>query len=94
MKSFYLLGETEALHSLLDAAEQMLRRDKRLAPFGKTTNLNFLRTLRQISQWKQKPPAWQREKREAERLDLIEKVGTLQPLANREWLLRVLEGGN
>ena len=91
MKSFYLLGETEALHSLLDAAEQMLRRDKRLAAFGKTTNLNFLRCLRQISQWKQKAPARSREKNEAERLELIGKVKNLQPLANKDWLLKILD---
>jgi hypothetical protein len=90
LKAFYLLGETEALHSLLDTTEQWLRRNKSLSAFGKTTNLNFLRMLRQISQWNEKQQAWPVDKRKNERQALHEKTAQLQPLANKDWLLKIL----
>ncbi|MBV6440391.1 MAG: hypothetical protein DYG98_12845 [Haliscomenobacteraceae bacterium CHB4] len=90
LKVFYQLGETDALHSLLDATEQWLRRNKSLSSFGKNTNLNFLKVLRQICQWKQKQFAWTRENMEMARLNLILKTTRLQPLANKDWLLKML----
>jgi len=91
LKSFYLLGETDALHFLLDATGQLLRRNKSLSTFGKTTNLHFIGILRRISQWKQKKNRLPPEKSEQERLRLLERARRLQPLANRDWILRILE---
>ncbi|MEZ4966458.1 MAG: hypothetical protein R2791_14550 [Saprospiraceae bacterium] len=91
MKAFCLLGEWEALHSLLDATEQFLRRNKSLSAFGKTTNLNFIRIVRQIQQWQERSPAVHRGKKEQERLGLIEKAASLKPLSNKDWVLKILE---
>ncbi|MBK7938094.1 MAG: hypothetical protein IPJ82_13815 [Lewinellaceae bacterium] len=91
LKSFYLLDETEALQSLLDATERWLRRNKSMSAFGKTTNLHFLMILRQLNHWKQKKGRISAVKLEKERLQLFEKVTRLQPLANRDWILRVME---
>lgn len=91
LKSFYLLGEPEALHSLLEATGQLLRRNRSLSAFGKTTNLHFIGILRQISQWKQKKNRLSPEKREQERQRLLERARRLQPLANRDWILRILK---
>lgn len=90
LKAFYMLDETDALHSLLDTTGQWLRRNKSLSAFGKTTNINFLRMLRQISQWRQKQTGWTVEKKILEQQELSEKVKQLQPLANKEWLLKIL----
>ncbi|MFN0037395.1 MAG: hypothetical protein ACKVUS_20235 [Saprospiraceae bacterium] len=96
LKTFYLLGEDDALASLLATTEQLLRRDKTLSPFGKATNLNFLRMLRQASNWKKKKARLSAQKAGRERLALLEKIAALQPLANKDWLLKVLgeESGN
>lgn len=91
LKSFYLLGELDALQSLLDATGQLLRRNKSLSVFGKTTNIHFIGILRQIGQWKQKKHRASAEKSEAERRRLLERANNLQPLANRDWILRMLE---
>ncbi|MBC7775078.1 MAG: hypothetical protein H7246_06525, partial [Phycisphaerae bacterium] len=92
LKTFYLLNEADALISLLATTEQLLRRDKTLSPFGKATNLNFLRMLRQANKWKMKKARLSVLKAKRERLTLIEKVAALQPLANKDWLLKVLSG--
>lgn len=91
LKSFYLLDEPEALQSLLDATEKLLRRNKSLSDFGKTTNLNFLMILRQICQWNRKKERLARLKRKQERMQLLDKATRLHPLANKDWILRILE---
>ncbi len=90
LKTFYLLNENETLVSLLATTEQLLRRDKTLSAFGKATNLNFLRMLRQAGKWKMKKSQWSVQKSNRERLALLEKVAALQPVANKDWLLKVL----
>ncbi|MBP6810889.1 MAG: hypothetical protein KA138_05200 [Saprospiraceae bacterium] len=90
LKTFYLLNEDDALISLLATTEQLLRRDKTLSSFGKSTNLNFLKMLRQASKWKSKKPRLSLQKSERERLALLEKVVALQPVANKDWLLKIL----
>lgn len=87
LKSYYLLDETEALYALLDAAKQLLRRNRSLSVFGKTANLNFLRILRQVHAWKERERLVPSEKWQQQRILLMKKIGQLQPLANKEWLL-------
>lgn len=89
LKAFYLLGEWEALQSLLDSTEQWLRRNKTLSSFGKTTNINFLRMLRQIGLQAERlslrKTDWNSRKQ-----TLSRQVHQTQPLANKEWLLKIL----
>ncbi|MDO8969063.1 MAG: hypothetical protein Q7U74_00140, partial [Saprospiraceae bacterium] len=92
LKTFYLLNEEDALVSLLATTEQLLRRDKTLSPFGKSTNLNFLKMLRQASKWKRKMARLTPQKAARERQVLLEKVAALQPVANKDWLLKILSG--
>jgi hypothetical protein len=91
LKSYYLLGETEALHALLDAAKQLLRRNRSLSAFGKTANLNFLRLLRQVHVWKEGERRVSPDRQKTQRLALRNKALQTQPLANKEWLLEILE---
>lgn len=90
LKTFYLLEEADALLSLLATTEQLLRRDKTLSPFGKATNLNFLRMLRQASKFKMKQARLTPAKAKREQLVLLEKLEALQPVANKDWLVKVL----
>ena len=91
LKCFYLLRETEALGALLEATQQLLRRNRSLSAFGKTANLNFLRLLRQLSVWAQREDRTPVEKWEQQRNGLFEKVRRLHPLANKDWLLEMIE---
>jgi hypothetical protein len=91
LKTFYLLHAEDALMPLLATTEQLLRRDKTLSTFGKTTNLNFLKMLRQLSLWKQKRLLENTKDAETKHLLLHDKIKTLQPLVNRDWLLHELE---
>jgi hypothetical protein len=90
LKTFFLLGEEEALISLLASTEQLLRRDKTLSTFGKATNLNFLKMLRQVVLWQQKSQGLSARESEQKRRALLEKISTLQPLVNRDWLQKAL----
>lgn len=90
LKCFYLLGETEALLALMEATQQLLRRNHSLSSFGKTANLNFLRTLRQLHAWRQQKAWTPSDKWQKKRAVLLEKVQNLQPLANKDWALEML----
>lgn len=90
LKSYFLLGEAEALESLLSATEKVLRRNRSLSQYGRTANLNFLRALRLLH--RRMPvragrPSAQRKNRVAA---LRVELETLHPLANKDWLLSVL----
>lgn len=87
LKSYYLLGETEAFHALLDATKQLLRRNRSLSVFGKTANLNFLHILRQVHVWREQKGRTSNEKWQQKRCALVDKITQTQPLANKEWLL-------
>lgn len=88
LKCFYALGEWEALTALLDSTRQLLRRNRSLSAFGKTTNLNFLRLLRQIKYWKQNQLLQPTRRRQLERQHLQEEIQRTQPLAHKDWLLK------
>lgn len=90
LKCFYLLQEIEALTALLEATQQLLRRNRSLSAFGKTANLNFLGVLRHLSAWKQREDISGTVKREQQRTNLLEKVKNLHPLANKDWLVDML----
>lgn len=88
LKTYYLLGEYEPLLSLISTSIQLLRRDRRLSTFGRTTNLNFLKMLRSVCNWKLKK-SWGKDYQE-EKARLILKITQLEPLANKDWLLKAV----
>lgn len=92
LKAYYLLGEEEAFSSLLASTQQLLRRDKTLSPFGKDINLNFLRMLRLLGRFRRNSRNYSRQKMTKERNNLLEKIQNTQPLANKDWLERMLTG--
>lgn len=84
LKSYFLLGETEALAALLDATTKLLRRNRSLSTYGKTANLNFIKALRELSRQSSARRAAQPGSK------LADKIRAMQPLANKEWLLGVV----
>lgn len=90
LKSYYILQETEALNALMEATQQLLRRNRSLSTFGKTANLNFLRMLRRLHNWKQRQQTLSTVKWQQQQQILLKKVSEMQPLANKDWLLEML----
>lgn len=90
LKAYYLLEEEEAFGSLLASTEQLLRRDKTLSTFGKAINLNFLRMLRLLSKFRRNSRHYTQQKAAKERAALLDKIRQTQPLANKDWLERVV----
>ncbi|MBL7825670.1 MAG: hypothetical protein JNJ57_03495 [Saprospiraceae bacterium] len=94
LKTFFLLSEWDALLSFLSATTQVIRRDKSLSNFGKTTNLNFLNLLKATAKWAQKFEHFPGNHSETKRLALIQKIEKCQPVSNKDWLLKVLNQRN
>lgn len=90
LKTYYRLQEFDALFSLLDATQQLLRRNRSLSEFGRQANLNFLKLLRKIAHWqagrKDRFPRQHYRLRET----LLKVVEQTKPVVNKEWLLRQL----
>jgi hypothetical protein len=80
IKSFYEMDEMESLLSLLASFSVFLKRNKEISPAHQKTCLNFCKLLHQILKRNQKNWA-----------QLIEEIKTVQPLAERAWLLKVGE---
>jgi hypothetical protein len=79
IKTFYESGAEEALFSVLASFSVYLRRNKHISVTLKKSCLNFCNLLHQVLKVNQKKYD-----------QLEEKVQTLQPLAERPWLLAVL----
>ena len=86
IKSYYELGETEALYALIEAFKKYNLRNKELAPYRKQANANFLRVVKKVYQLK----ISRKRDREATFRQKKEKVAdllnNLQPMANKDWL--------
>lgn len=79
LKTYYELGEMEPLTALLASFSVYLRRNKKVSLNMKKTCLNFCNLLHKILRLPAEDPAVLRQQ-----------IQTTQPLAERTWLLRVL----
>lgn len=80
IKTYYELDEIESLLSLLAAFSVFLRRNKKISTPLKKRYLNFCNLLHHILR---------RDDRKRERLD--QQIKTVQPLAERAWLMEVFQ---
>jgi hypothetical protein len=89
LKSYFLLGEQEALWALVNATRRFIQRNRQLSNYQKKSSLNFLQVLQRLNQLKhaavdiRAPRAF----KELLQQDLL----SLQPLANKQWLEEVLD---
>ncbi len=90
IKCFYLLQEYYALFALIEATQQLIRRNKSLSDFGKKANLNFLKWIKQIGNWTQNEHLHKQSVRQSKRRDFCAQIQQTTPLANKEWLLDLL----
>ena len=80
IKTFYEMDEMESLLSLLASFSVFLKRNKEISPAHQKTCLNFCKLLYQILKHNQKK--WDK---------LVHEIKTIQPLAERAWLLKICE---
>lgn len=81
IKTFYELKETESMLSALASFTIFLKRDKGLSNAYQQTCLNFCKLLSQIL----------RTGANRKASELLQQVQTVQPLAERNWLLKTLQ---
>jgi hypothetical protein len=91
LKSYYELNETEALLSLIDTFMIYLRRSKEISAYRKEANMNFVRLTRKIYQLKEELLYKKQSTLTAKIQHLAQEVETLQPLANKDWLLVIIQ---
>ncbi|GJM33656.1 MAG: hypothetical protein DHS20C18_26570 [Saprospiraceae bacterium] len=90
LKSYYELDESEAFYSLIEAFKKYLSRNRQLSDYRKKANMNFLRLARQIYQFKNEYHLMHKNEWLEKHKKLNLQVETIDPIANKEWLKRVL----
>ncbi|MFN4256350.1 MAG: hypothetical protein ACK4Q5_15220 [Saprospiraceae bacterium] len=91
LKSYFALDEGDALHSLADATDKYIRRNRQFSGYGKAANLNFLKLLRRAFQVKNELPLL-RDPKKIARLDKLRRaIGQANPLANKDWLAAMVD---
>lgn len=91
LKSYYELHEGDALRSLIDAFQVYLRRSKEISEYRKDANAQFLRLTKKIYQYREQILFAPRERSQAKFDALLTEVNTAEPLANKDWLLQILQ---
>lgn len=92
LKSWFALGEEEALVSLINSTRIWLKRQSKMPVYGKRANLNFLRLLRPIFQVKMGRDSLLPTAEIQKRLKFLrKKMAQTEPLANKDWLAELIE---
>lgn len=92
LKSYFELRETEAFYSLLEATRLYLSRNKQLSEYQKLSNINFCKIAARLYHYHTHLALDAVAKLEKERLALARLIGTVNPLANKDWLSQRLNG--
>ncbi len=91
LKSYYELGESEALESLIEAFSTYLRRNRDISEYWKESNLNTLKITRRLHKLKQQQDFLRHKKVEEVKTKLRNEIEQTSPLANKDWLLHSLD---
>jgi hypothetical protein len=92
IKSYYELGEEEALMSLIEAFRKYVHRNRSLGSYKKLANLNFLQLTKGLYELKEKEKRLRKEAYQKERERFIKKLTAMDPVANKAWLLEKSKG--
>ena len=91
LKIFFLDDEVDAFHSLILASIRFLDRNRQLSAYQKKSNQNFIKVCKQLFDLKQKRTYWSAPKAAQKWDGIHQKIETLQPLGNRNWLKTALQ---
>ncbi len=86
LKSYYELNEEEAFFALIEAFKKYILRSKDLSKYRKEANANFLKLVKKIFQLKNKRGKLFLQKKE--NVEVL--LGTLEPIANKSWLVEIM----
>jgi hypothetical protein len=89
LKSWFQLGEEDALLGLLDSTKKWLARQSKMPESGRRANVNFLKIVRLLFHQKQLENIQLPNEVLQKRKILVKKIGKTEPLANKEWLLEM-----
>ncbi|MFK7806854.1 MAG: hypothetical protein AB8F74_03540, partial [Saprospiraceae bacterium] len=92
IKSYYELDETDALYALIEAFKKYILRNKKLVPYHKNANANFLRLVKKVYQLKVSKKRRTKANFEERKEKVVLLLEELEPIANKDWLGEILEG--
>lgn len=92
LKSYFELRETEAFYSLLEAARLYISRNKQLSEYQKQSNINFCKMAARLYHYHTDIALSSASKVEKERQSLARAIASVNPLANKNWLIQRLAG--
>jgi hypothetical protein len=91
IKSYYELEETEALFALIETFRKYLLRNRDLADYRKKANSNMLKLTKSIYQLKTVGPSMNTSSFNRKRRIINEKLTSIDPIANKDWLEEIFE---
>lgn len=83
LKTYYELGETEALFSLIEAFKVYIKRNNLIPPYQKTIYLNMIRFVSRLYKWKLKPTKNLRE--------IVSEMENTRQIADILWIRKKIE---
>lgn len=90
LKCYYHVDATEAFFSLSESARKYISRNRQLSDYHKKSYQHFFKMATRVYQLSLKSGIIKHPKFEEERQKLQEQLQDLEPLANRNWLQRIL----
>jgi hypothetical protein len=90
LKCYYELEEAEAYYALLEAFKKYIRRNKSLSDYRIKANSNFLLLARRLYQLKEKKSLMADSGYKKQWDQLRQRLEAAHPIANKEWLVKVL----
>ena len=91
IKSYYGLEEYEALISLFEAFGKYIKRNKKLSPFRKQANDNFLKMAKKLVRLKSEIRIIRKTNWRSKAKTFEQKLDQLSPITNKDWLMEEYE---
>lgn len=86
LKSYYELNEEEPFFALIEAFKKYLNRNRQISDYRKRANLHFLKLAKLIFKLKSNEAYLTKKQRQAKKLQIIQKLKSWEPIANKRWL--------
>ncbi len=86
IKSYFELGEMEALLALLEASKKFINRSKQIPDYLKTTTLNFVKMAKKLCQLRVKKEILTQANFKQKQLELLDLLREMDALSQRDWL--------
>lgn len=86
LKSYFELGEEEAMLSLMEAFQKYIRRSKSIPDYQKKANHNFLKLTKQLYKLRVQRKTAHQMVFERKHNSVLEELNQMEPVANKKWL--------